>query len=95
MSSQKGLPRYLTSWHVTPQPAGTKQIAKRAIGGEKKQKQWAGYFLGRIDEDCILIFRPQPTPIAVVCIDEEFPLPLLIPCVRDIWTKISAGVGNA
>jgi hypothetical protein len=95
MSSRKGSPPYLINWHVTRQAAETSHLAKRAKGGERRQKQWAGYFLGRIVEHCILC-RPQAASTALVIIDEGFPLPLPIPSVGDIWTKISAeALGNA
>jgi len=75
------------------QAAGTRYLVKGARGDERRQKQWAGYFRGRTVEKCILFTSRN---LAVVGVDEEFPLPLLIPCVGDIWAKISAGVlGNA
>ncbi len=37
-SSRKGSPRYLRSWHVMRQAAGTRHLAKRARGGERRQK---------------------------------------------------------
>ena len=75
------------------QAAGTRYLVKGARGDERRQKQLADYFRGRTVEMCILLYLAQ---LAVVGVDEEFPLPLLIPCVGDIWAKISAGVlGNA
>jgi len=60
---------------------------KRARGGERRPKQWAEYFLGRIveHEHYILLYHPQAASMAIVIIDGGFPLPLLIPCVGDIF----------
>jgi hypothetical protein len=78
------------------QAAGTRYLAKEARGDERRWKQWVGCFLGRIVEESVFLYCSQPAPVVVVSLDGEFPLPLLIPCVGDIWAKMSAGaLGNA